>query len=60
MKKTEPNQAVEPTIIHVTDRADARSAPCMIAAHFGSWAKIIQNADSRLSVLHASAFTLFE
>jgi hypothetical protein len=32
-KKT-PNKAVEPTIIRVTDRAYARSAPRMIAAHF--------------------------
>ena len=31
--QTEPNQALEPTIMLVTDRAYARSAPSMIAAH---------------------------
>jgi hypothetical protein len=34
MKTTEPNKAVEPTTIHVTNPADAGFAPCMVAAHF--------------------------
>ena len=32
-EKTEPNQALEPTTIAVTDRAFARSAPATVAAH---------------------------
>ena len=31
-KTTEPNKALEPTIIRVTDRACARSAPDTLAA----------------------------
>jgi hypothetical protein len=33
MKTTEPNQALEPTPIAVTDRAGARSAPATGVAH---------------------------
>ncbi len=33
MKTTEPNQSLEPTTMLVTDRAFARSAPSMLAAH---------------------------
>ena len=33
-KKTEPNNAVEPTTMRVTDPANAGSAPRMVAAHF--------------------------
>jgi hypothetical protein len=32
--KTEPNKAVEPTTMRVTDTANAGSAPRMVAAHF--------------------------
>jgi hypothetical protein len=32
-EKTEPNQAVEPTTMRVTDPANAGSAPRMVAAH---------------------------
>jgi hypothetical protein len=34
IKTTEPNKAVEPTTIHVTNPAYAGFAPCMVAAHF--------------------------
>ncbi len=30
----QPNKAVEPTTMRVTDPADAGSAPRMVAAHF--------------------------
>ncbi len=33
-KKTEPNQALEPTTMPVTFRAYARTAPGMVAAQF--------------------------
>ncbi len=33
MKTTEPNQALEPTPIAVTPRADARVAPATAVAH---------------------------
>ena len=33
-RTTEPNKAVEPTSMLVTDRAYARSAPSTLAAHF--------------------------
>ncbi len=33
--KNEPNKAVEPTPVNVTDCASAHSAPFTYAAHFG-------------------------